>query len=236
MFAGVRGRVISELAARGVPLALGAAIMLSGRCDACVCAQACLLLLPRSLMGALQWGSVPLEYGQWADTPVPFRQERNFLAVTGMYQPEVRWWRCVRAFRACGSGAAPLQVAAVAIITPGSANGTLTLFVAPPEPRYAIWNGVAYSLLGIQTATGADAVLWLPELPSWLAGAAPEIDSVLLLPNASLPAGTAAALPSAVVDTSVLGPAMAAARAIKSDAEVRGGCRYSTSPAYWLPD
>jgi hypothetical protein len=82
-------------------------------------------------------------------------------------------------------------------------------FVDAPDARYAIWNGVAYTLAGImvravcgggglgalcngkpdvvKAATGADGVYWLSDLPGWLARASPAISRAFLMPNSTLP-------------------------------------------------
>ena len=70
-----------------------------------------------------------------------FRQDSNFFYLTGFEEPD-----------------------AVAVITPGHADGEFTLFVRPRDPVMEAWNGYRAGVEGAKERFGADAAYEISEL------------------------------------------------------------------------
>lgn len=85
------------------------------------------------------------------DNPYPFRQNSDFLYLTGLIEPE-----------------------ALLVLCPKRAEGEVILFVAPHDPERARWDGPRAGLEGARRIYGADQAFALDELderlPELLAG------------------------------------------------------------------
>ncbi len=75
------------------------------------------------------------------DVTHAFRQESNFVYLTGFEEPD-----------------------AVAVIAPGHPDGEYVLFVRPRDPEMEAWNGYRAGVDGARSRYGADAAFDVAEL------------------------------------------------------------------------
>ncbi len=79
------------------------------------------------------------------DTEYRYRQDSDFYYLTGFHEPE-----------------------AIAVITPGRAEGSYTLFVRPRDPEKETWTGRRSGVEGAKDKHGADAAFAVEEFPEKL--------------------------------------------------------------------
>ncbi len=79
------------------------------------------------------------------DTEYRYRQDSDFYYLTGFHEPE-----------------------AIAVITPGRAEGSYTLFVRPRDPEKETWTGRRSGVEGAKDKHGADAAFNVEEFPAKL--------------------------------------------------------------------